>query len=183
MEKSGTVGSRRKPEKHNSKNSRKKNKLSTGNDSKSGSKRSSEVVEKICDYIRRARVFPRLHPGLLKRAALFEASYPKSEGTRPEGGVWRLTRAGFLDTQDIYAHPELQEYFVKIYRSFKLNWTKVSWDDLKKPLVSALAAGLLIAICSHGVKCNTSSSDLAEQALLWQHFYHSSMQRDPNSLH
>ena len=64
------------------------------------------------------------------------------------------------------SHPGLKAKFKKIKDKFGIDWSKVEWKDLTKPLHSALAARLFLSnkpsIIPHGIK---------DQASYWKEHY------------
>ena len=140
------------------------------------------LVEKVCKQIQKGKIFPLFEISLLERVAFFESKYGLEEGgtkSSSEGGIWRVRKELFWDTQQIKFHPQLAEYFSRIYKAFGINWSKVEWEHVKQPLYSALAAGLLMSICSCGVlpRSGHVSDLLEEQAQFWKKCYYSSERR------
>ena len=161
-------------------------KTKISSDDPTSSKRSREktvsgrrLVENVCKQIQKGKIFPLFEISLLERVAFFESKYGLEEGESKsgnEGGIWRVRKELFWDTQQIKFHPQLAEYFSRIYKAFGINWSKVEWEHVKQPLYSALAAGLLMSICSCGVlpRSGRVSDSLEEQARFWKKCYYSS---------
>lgn len=83
--------------------------------------------------------------GLLERTALVESNYGRHPGTYRagyHGGIWQVDLAGFRDTQDTTSHPKLQQAYQSIRQKLGIDWTKVKYSELRKPLYSAIAARL-----------------------------------------
>jgi len=115
-----------------------------------------EVVKTVCKRLTTAGIFPTLDSSLLEMVAKHESNFGNDEtdakGRAPVGGIWRISRPGFDDTVNSYAHPHLEQYYIHIYKAFCINWSKVDWKtDMDIPLYSGLAAGLLIVICTQGL--------------------------------
>lgn len=143
-----------------------------------------EVVRKVCGQLTNARIFPTLDASVLERVAKYESNFGKDKayikGSAPVGGIWRVTRTGFEDSRDLYAHPELEEYFIRMFKAFRVNWSKVEWKrDMDIPLYSGLAAGLLIIICTPGLFPRGPGGKLViEQEDVLQGLYYSSANKN-----
>jgi hypothetical protein len=98
----------------------------------------------------------------------------------PSGGIWRVRKELFWDTQLEEFHSVLTEYFARIYKAFQINWAKVEWKEIQQPLYSALAAGLLMTICSYGVlpRKGRVGLMLEEQAVFWKKTFYSSERKN-----
>ena len=73
---------------------------------------------------------------------------------------------GFNDTQNTLSHPGLTSKFTKIKDKFGIEWSKVEWKDLTKPLYSALAARLFMSN-----KPSAIPDDIEGQAKYWKDNY------------
>ena len=146
--------------------------------------RGREVVRKVCAQLTNARIFPTFDPSLLESVAQYESSFGKdktdAKGNAPVGGIWRMTQTGFEDTRNMYAHPELEEYFIRIFKAFRINWSKVEWKrDMDIPLYSGLAAGLLIVICTPGLFPHGPDGKIVvEKEDILRGLYYSSAKKD-----
>ncbi|XP_022091887.1 uncharacterized protein LOC110979972 [Acanthaster planci] len=116
-------------------------------------------------------IFPSDH-GFLRRVAWVESK----DGTDPNtyragyhGGIWQVDKIGFESTKDTASHPGLRNKFASIKSSLSIDWTTVQWDDLRKPLYSALAARLFLANIPSPIP-----SGLQEQAAYWKNHYNTS---------
>lgn len=123
---------------------------------KHAEKKGREVVKNVCAQLTNARIFPTLGSSLLEMVAQHESNFGNDKtdarGRPPVGGIWRISRPSFDDTQNLYAHPRLEEYYIRIFKAFGINWSKVNWNtDMDNPLYCGLAAGLLIVICTLGL--------------------------------
>ena len=164
-----TEKSRKTREDKNTSNKRSKEKPNVG----------SDVVESICEKIEDAEIFPLFDCSLLERVAYFESRYGLASG-EPSGGIWRVKKELFWDTQLVEFHSVLTEYFARIYKAFQINWAKVEWKEIQQPLYSALAAGLLMTICSYGVlpRKGRVGLMLEEQAVFWKKTFYSSERKN-----
>ena len=82
---------------------------------------------------------------LLERTAYVESKYGKDPNTYRDGyhgGIWQVDRIGFEDTQNVASHSKLKDHFKTIKRDFGIDWSTVKYEDLRKPLYSAIAARL-----------------------------------------
>ena len=105
----------------------------------------------------------------LRRVAYVESK----DGTDPNtyrsgycGGIWQVDVAGFNDTQATGSHPKLVAKYEKIKDRFGIDWPKVEWSDLKKPLYSGLAARLFLLNIPASIP-----SDIPGQAKYWKDHY------------
>ncbi|KAK7502575.1 hypothetical protein BaRGS_00006150, partial [Batillaria attramentaria] len=101
----------------------------------------SAVTTAVADLIAHSCVFDQDNL-FLRRVAASETN----DGLNPRtfsdpsyhGGIWRVDNSMFRATQaNTY---ELQLKYDQIRRAFGINWLSVRWEDLQKPLYSALAA-------------------------------------------
>ena len=53
--------------------------------------------------------------------------------------TWQVSQQDFLGTQN---NPALSVFYTDIATRFGIDWTRVQWQDLRKPLYSGLAAAL-----------------------------------------
>ena len=58
-----------------------------------------------------------------------------------------------------------------IQREFNIDWTKVTWSDLRKPLYSGLAA-VLYLMQRTGSNTTAIPASLEGQGDFWSHYYH-----------
>ena len=118
--------------------------------------RERERVRKVCALVTRARIFPTFGDDLLELVAEYESNFGKrktdAKGNPALGGIWRINRTGFEDTCNLYFHPELEEFYIRIFKAFRIKWNKLDYKkDMETPLCSALAAGMLIVTCTRGL--------------------------------
>lgn len=108
---------------------------------------------------------------LLERTAYVESKYGKDPNTYRDGyhgGIWQVDRIGFEDTQNVASHSKLKNHFKTIKRDFGIDWPTVKYEDLRKPLYSAIAARLKYKNIDTTIP---SSWQLASQAEYWKNHY------------
>ena len=137
---------------------------------KSGSKVVLAVVRRINDNL---KILPNDNQ-FLRRIAYVESKDGADHGTYHRsgyhGGIWQVDEVGFKDTQDVSSHPKLEDKFVLIKKFFGIEWSKVKWEDLRKPLYSGLAARLKL---SNVVEKIPDASDIEKQGRYWKRHYNS----------
>jgi hypothetical protein len=86
--------------------------------------------------------------GILK----FIGNKESNNGEHPEtfrkgyhGGIFQVDLIGFKSTQDVESHPRLEAKFKLIKESTGIDWPKVKWEDLRKPVYSAIASRLFLS--------------------------------------
>ncbi|XP_071095524.1 uncharacterized protein [Haliotis cracherodii] len=126
-----------------------------------------EVVEAVVDRIRAQCLFTD-DRFLLRRLAFVESQDGEAADTYRvgyDGGIWKVDYAMFAKTSAC-AHP-LRNPCAHIKSAFGIDWTRVSWSDLRKPLYSGLGAVLFI------LSLNRPSlpADTVSQAQFWSTDY------------
>ena len=129
-----------------------------------------DVVKAVVSKIETAGLFPTDHQ-MLRRIAYVESL--DGEDTRAfrdgyHGGIWQVNRAAFIDTQNISAHPGLDSLYDKIEAYFGINWRFVTWEDLRMPLYSGLAARIYLSLNPDDIPL---ASETNEQATYWRTIY------------
>ncbi|OQV18314.1 hypothetical protein BV898_07519 [Hypsibius exemplaris] len=131
-----------------------------------------DVVDAVIKKISKAN-FASPDKGFLKRIACVETQHGTAAHTYMEGnhgGIWQMTETNFLLTKNSITYPGLNEFHQKIFRSsLRIDWTKVVWRDLRKPLYSGLAARILLWIRQEAG--HVIPDTLANQALYWKTHY------------
>ena len=131
----------------------------------------TDVVLATISRLESAQIFPS-DSRLLRRIASVETD----DGLRlptslAQGGIWNVNNSLFEQT---LTDEMLSEKRTEIAASFPDlgYWGEVVWEDLSKPLWSAMAARLILFL---PVVTNTSeipsASDVAGQATFWKNFY------------
>jgi hypothetical protein len=73
-------------------------------------------------------------------------------------------------TQSSSSNVVMLQFIKDIQKAFAIDWPSVSWDDLTKPLHSALGARLYIQYQSRN-DAKGIPRDISEQAKFWQKYY------------
>lgn len=139
--------------------------------------RGKEVVEAVVDRIRKAKIFAEDF-SFLRRIAYVESKDGMDPATYRDGycgGIWQVDKIAFEETQKPESHPGLTAKYDAIKAAFKidgkdLDWLKVVWDDLKKPLYAGLAARLYLSIVEEKIP-----EDLDKQAEYWKKYYNTEL--------
>lgn len=103
------------------------------------------------------------------RIACVESNFGNHPNTYREGyhgGIWQVDKIGFADTQNVASHPRLKTKFETIQAATGISWKNASWEDLRKPLYSGIAARLLLLNIPESIP-----SSLEEQAKYWKKHY------------
>lgn len=82
------------------------------------------------------------------------------------GGIWQVDLIAFQDTLNTTFG--LGSTLREIQRHFGIEWQSVRWEDLRKPLYSALAARLILSNVTESIPL---ASDVAAQASYWRRYY------------
>ena len=134
----------------------------------------TEVVLATVAKIEASRVFDS-DKRLLRRIAYVETADGESPQPSVEngGGVWNVSKDYFeLTKRDATLadkRGEIAAEFPEI-----ADWELVEWEDLNKPLWSALAARLVILLAKiHNTSDIPAPSDVSGQATFWNSFYNS----------
>ena len=84
----------------------------------------------------------------MRRIAATESNFgthPNTYRSGYDGGIWQVDRIGFLETQSTSSHPGLARKHALIKEKLGIDWSTVTYSDLRKPLYSALAARQVIS--------------------------------------
>lgn len=118
----------------------------------------------------------------LKDIAYVESKYGKDKGTFSiydketgkdvpyYGGIWRVDRIGFDDTQNVESHPGLSKAYETIKNETGIDWKKVQYEDLQKPLYSAIAARLKLKLAQPPIP---SAEDINARGQYYKQYYNS----------
>ena len=110
--------------------------------------RGTDVVLAVVKKIECTGIFPPENQ-LLRRIASVESDDGwdrKTCRSGYHGGIWQVDKIGFMHTQDTRSHRNLLAKFEKIKKHFCIDWSEVTWEDLRKPFYSGLAARLVLSI-------------------------------------
>ena len=106
---------------------------------------------------------------LLRRIAWVESRDGTDSQTYRQGyhgGIWQVDLTAFQDSQNITFG--FNSTSREIQRHFGIDWQSVQWEDLRKPLYSALAARLILSNTTESIPL---ASDVAAQASYWRRHY------------
>ena len=131
----------------------------------------TDVVVATISKIESASIFPS-DKRLLRRIAYVEtADGEDPPSTGRYGGIWNVRREKFQRTKgDQSLIVEVNAAFEVEFSKLSLrgrDWNSVEWEDLNVPLLSALAARLLI----HRYSNIPTSSNIEGQASFWRRHY------------
>ena len=98
-----------------------------------------------------------------------DGTHPNTYREGYHGGFWQVDLIGFRDTQDKDSHHGLDSKFRNIKSNFDIDWPSVQWEDLRKPLFSALAARLKLSNVAASIP-----RDVEGQASYWKKHYNTS---------
>ncbi|XP_064616192.1 uncharacterized protein LOC135480311 [Liolophura sinensis] len=130
----------------------------------------ADVVDAVIDLIHHTCIFED-DKFFLRRLAFVESRDGNNGNTYRngyDGGIWQVDNDKFLLTQTS-AHTK--SYFTHIRQSnLHIDWSQVSWTDLRIPLYSGLAARLYTEVMSKG---QDIPREISKQAEFWHRAYHS----------
>ncbi|KAK2157276.1 hypothetical protein LSH36_194g05095 [Paralvinella palmiformis] len=135
----------------------------------------SQLVESACDRIQASCIFDD-DKLLLRRIAYVESLDGYDPDTYREGyhgGIWQVDQGFFDTTKSTSAEHELYPYIEEIHSKLSIDWQIVTWQDCRRPLVSALAARLYIQYTSRDNN-NGIPRDISSQADFWKTYYRTS---------
>ena len=82
------------------------------------------------------------------------------------GGLWQVDEVVFQETKDTLAYPLLDEKYEQILVEFDIEWSRVQWVELRKPLYSGLAVWLYMFTRTEAIPLN-----IQDQANHWRRNY------------
>ncbi|XP_055331932.1 uncharacterized protein LOC129583914 [Paramacrobiotus metropolitanus] len=134
----------------------------------------TSIVKAALKKLHDSKIFPDDHD-LMRRIGWVESKDGNDAGTyraNYHGGIWQVDNIGFVDTQ---THPTAKKKLhAKIKEKYGLDWTKVTWQELRKPALSALAARAKLYITGRPSSClQAIPTGLQEQAQYWKNCYNS----------
>ena len=106
---------------------------------------------------------------LLPRIALVETSYGTDNDTYRDnyyGGIWQVDEDMFNETKVILQSPS--RLYTNIILLFGIEWYGTTWEDLRKPLYSGLAARVFLSGIDEPIPL---ASDVSGQAKYWKTYY------------
>ena len=103
----------------------------------------SDVVRAVVSKIECAFPTPSFAPGssLLRLIAYVET---KDGTVSSDGGIWNVNKKAFEGTKDTKTNTDIKEKHDEIKKRFGVDWSRVQWSEMKKPLYSGLAARLVL---------------------------------------
>ncbi|CAH1777441.1 unnamed protein product, partial [Owenia fusiformis] len=109
---------------------------------------------------------------LMEKIAIVESRNGEDPNTYKgdRGGIWQVSKIGFDDTQNIRSHPKLARYHKRVFDIFGIKWNEITYEDLRDPFLSALAARLYL----HTTEAEAllpEAGELEAQAKYWLNFY------------
>ena len=134
----------------------------------------SAVVSACLSRLRDSSIFTSDNE-MMRRIAYVETDYGNGADTyraNYHGGIWAVDEDLFDETQDTVSYSSLASLHQSIQTEFSIDWTAdVEWNDLRKPLYSALAARLYLSTVSASIPI---SSSVQSQATYWVTYYNPS---------
>ena len=131
------------------------------------------VSETASNQVTESGIFPP-DRGMLRRIAISESNDGLDSNTfrtGSYGGIWQVDQIQFLETKDISKHAKgLPKIHQKIEEKFGIKWRDVVWQDLRKPLYSAIAGRISLYL-----KNETIPKDLNAQANYWKKHYNTNL--------
>ena len=131
----------------------------------------SSVVIACISRIQQSGIFSSDNE-ILRRIAYVETSDGNDADTYQDGydgGIWAVSQSLLQSTQNTASYSVLTNLHQQIQTSFSIQWSTVQWNDLRKPLFSALAARLYFYTVSASIPI---SSSIQSQATYWAIYYH-----------
>ena len=103
----------------------------------------ADIVQAVIARLDSSDIFQSDHR-LLRRIAYVESQDGTGSGAHGpfNGGIWAVEESKF---QALLTAPELAAKRDTIRLFFGIDWTHVTWNDLRKPLYSGLAARLFLS--------------------------------------
>ena len=126
----------------------------------------SAVVSACISRVQQSGIFTSDNE-MLRRIAYVETDYGNNENTyrsNYDGGIWAVDEDIFNETKNT----TLTSLHQSIQTNFSIEWSSVEWNDLRKPLYSALAARLYFKTVNASIPF---SSNIQLQAMYWMTYY------------
>ena len=133
-----------------------------------GAKGTAVVLLSIA-HIQQAAIFPDDNE-MLRRIAYVETRDGSDSDTYSEGnygGIWAVNEDAFENTKDT-SNALLALKHEQIAQQFGIDWGRVQFSELRKPIYSALAARLVLFAAPRAIPSRT---DVAAQAQFWRENY------------
>ena len=126
----------------------------------------SSVVTACLSRLRDSAIFTADNE-MMRRIAYVETDDgddPDTYRANYNGGIWAVDEDLFDETQNTASYSSLSTLHQSIETEFSIDWSSVVWNDLRKPLYSALAARLYLTTVSASIPI---SSSIDSQATYW----------------
>ena len=84
------------------------------------------------------------------------------------GGIWQVDERVFMETQDITTHPILISsggIYERLLSTLGLDWNIATWADLRRPLLSAIAARIFFELAAEDIP---DIGDVLGQGEFWK---------------
>ena len=120
-------------------------------------------------HIQQAAIFPDDNE-MLRRIAYVETRDGSDSDTYNEGnygGIWAVSEAAFNNTNDT-SNALLALKHKQIVQHFGIDWGRVQFSELRKPIYSALAARLVLFAAPRAIPSRTN---VTAQAQFWRENY------------
>ena len=130
----------------------------------------SAVVSACISRVQQSGIFTSDNE-MLRRIAYVETDYGNNENTYRsdyDGGIWAVNEDIFNETKNTASYSILTSLHQSIQSNFSIQWSSVEWNDLRKPLYSALSARLYFYTVSASIPI---SSNIQSQATYWMTYY------------
>ena len=124
-----------------------------------------DVVDAVIAKISGCDFFPD-DKGILKRIAYVESKYGKDKNTFKDkfrkpyhGGIWQIDsgpNGTYTEmTKERWRHAKIdKEIIPKIEKKFGIQWSKLNWQDCRKPLLSGIFARLRLFMKDDPIPAN-----------------------------
>jgi receptor-type tyrosine-protein phosphatase Q len=133
------------------------------------------VVDACIIKISQSGIFTVNDQQMIRRIAFVETRYGSDPSTYSSatnhGGIWQLSEAKYNATKNTGSNSQLLQQVNGISTSFGINWLTTTWNDLRKPFYSALAARLYLQVITASIPL---ASLVSSQGTYWSSYYTSS---------
>lgn len=123
------------------------------------------TISKATSVLKSSRVFPS-DRNLMKRIALVESSLNR---TSSEGGIWNVGTCAFWGvTQNRKKFGKRLKRIQKMVgRKFGISWSRMTYDQLQRPMYSLIAARMYLHIMTGTIPRGANA-----QSKIWSNYYH-----------
>jgi hypothetical protein len=125
-----------------------------------------DVVEAVIKKLKMTKLFPKDNEFLLRLAYAETKFGNDTANSPPVQGLWNLDDSHLDATKDTVTHPELAMLHYKIGAMYGINWDTVTPMDMRKPLISGLAAHIYLKIVPDQIPAT-----IDQQAAYWKKYY------------